>query len=582
MNVIRKLHMINFLKDRLGEEPVNLILPEGIFDFILFVNVRKGIYTRKYGKRTFICSIPEEGRYVDLLNDLQKRACGGKEEFYENMKLIRVVGALAVQEKYITVCRLKIEDGTCQCDIRRLKFTFIRNTLYEKTDEQKENIIVFCEDITEILTCGEQKKETGKMSGRHPDKKMEALQKRLVYLAHEIRTSLNGIYGNLKMLHEEVYPENRYLRNAALSAEYLLNLVNSVLRISALEDGAAGRIEAVTMEELAACPKETFAYEAEKRNIRLRFIFGEPVYRYLYLDRTAMQQIIINLLSNAIKYTNDGGSVVCRMAEVFIEENRVRLLMEISDTGIGMEEGFLADAWKIYGREKRKKGAEGNGLGLTLTRYLVELLHGTIRFETEKGDGTTVYVTIDADGDDVLYEPSERPRETAEQEEIMIKRALVAEDEDANMEVICGYLEKMGIAADKTYDGEEVLEIFRQSEEGYYDVILMDVHLPEKSGMEAAGEIRKMERKDSGIPIIALTADLLDGSISEEISVVVGKPYREEDIRSALQKCRKESSEGTEERYGTGRKLENYGRIGGTQKTGKRSGNSSVESTFYI
>ena len=97
MNVIRKLHMLNFLKDRLKGETVNLILPEGIFDFILFVNVRKGTYTRKYGKRTFVRKIPEEGRYADFLKIMQMRACGGKEELYESMKLIRVAGALAVQ-----------------------------------------------------------------------------------------------------------------------------------------------------------------------------------------------------------------------------------------------------------------------------------------------------------------------------------------------------------------------------------------------------------------------------------------------------------------------------------------------------
>lgn len=580
MNVIRKLHMLNFLKDRLKGETVNLILPEGIFDFILFVNVRKGTYTRKYGKGTFICNIPGEGRYADFLNVMQKRAYGGKEEFYENMKLIRVIGALAVQEKYIAVCRLKIEDGTCH-----KKFTFIRNTLLEKSNEQKENIVVFCEDITEIFSRREDGKESEYESERRQDK-TEVIQKRLTYLAHEIRTSLNGIYGNLKMIQEEACWENRYLRNAVLSAEYLLNLVNSVLHISALENRNAGRVEAVTMEELVRYPKGIFEYEAKKRNIRLRFVCGEQVYRYLYLNRAAMQQIIINLISNAVKYTKDGGLVICRMTEVFMEEKRVRLLLEISDTGIGMEEKFLADAWKAYGREGREKEVEGSGLGLALTKYLVEMLHGTIRIETKKGIGTTVFVAIDADGDDVLRESAERPEESFAQEEIWVKRALVAEDEDANMEVICSCLEKMGIAADKTYHGEEALEIFRQSEENYYDVILMDIHMPGKSGIEAVREIRKMGRKDSGMPIIAMTADILDECVLGELSATVSgclvKPYREEDVRSVLLGCRKKQAVGTEEWYKTERKRENNGRIGGTQEAGKRSGDSPVESTFHI
>lgn len=545
MNVIRKLHMTKFLKGRLKGETVNLILPEGIFDFILFVDVRKGTYARKYGKRTFFQWIPEEGRYADFLKSLQKRTCGGEEEFYENMKLIRVLGALAVQEKYAVICGLKIEDDTCRDGIYHKKFTFIRNSFYKESGRQKENIVVFCEDMGGIYSCIENGRKSEAASGGQKEA-VDALQKRIVYLVHEIRTSLNGIYGNLKMLHGEARSENRYLDNAVLSAEHLLNLVNSALGISELESRGVGTIEAATLEELLEYPKSIFAYEAERRNIQIRFICGKPVYLYLYLNRTIVQQIIINLISNAVKYTKDGGRVVCRITEAFQEEKRVRLLLEVSDTGIGMEEKFLADGWKAYGRERRKKGTEGSGLGFVLTKYLVELLHGSIRVETMSGVGTTVFVTLEVDGDDVLYESLAGTGAVHAKEEIFMKRALVAENEDANMEIICGYLEKMGIAADKTYDGDEAVEIFRQSEETYYDVILMDIHMPGKNGIEAAAEIRNMSRKDSGMPIIAMTADILDERIKEALSATVSvclvKPYREEDVRSALLKCQKEQA----------------------------------------
>ncbi|MDE5932951.1 MAG: hypothetical protein K2H40_10795, partial [Lachnospiraceae bacterium] len=104
--------MLKFLKDRFAGKSVNLILPEGIFDFILFVNVRKGTYIRKYGKKNLLCAIPEEGRYDDFLKGLQERLSGGEEEFHENMKLIRVLGALAVQENYTVICSLKIGNDT--------------------------------------------------------------------------------------------------------------------------------------------------------------------------------------------------------------------------------------------------------------------------------------------------------------------------------------------------------------------------------------------------------------------------------------------------------------------------------------
>lgn len=529
--------MIKFLKDRAGGKSVNLILPEGIFDFILFVNVRNGTYIRKCEKENLSYEIPEEGKYDDFLKGLQERLCGSEEEFHENMKLIRVLGALAVQENYSVICSFKLED----C-IYHKKFTFIRNTFWEKTSKQKEHIIIFCEDITGVFSCRKAERENGHASEQQK-KTTEVLRKRIEYFVHEIRTSLNSIYGSLSLLREEWHPKNEYLDNALLSAEYLLNLVNSVLNISALEGQGAGKIEAVTLEELVKHPKGIFAQETKRRNIRLQFLFGEPVYQYLYLNKVFLQQIVINLISNAVKYTEDGGQVVCRMTETYREEKRVSLFLEVSDTGIGMEEDFLADVWEAYTREGRRKGTNGNGLGLALTKHLVEMLHGTIRIETKKDLGTTVYVTLEADGDDVLYEAFKQPKEVVREEAISIKRALVAEDEDANMEILCGYLDKMGIAADKTYDGDEVLEIFRQSEEFYYDVILVDIHMPGKSGIEAVREIRSMGRNDSGLPIIAVTGDVLDKRMAGELSAKVNgylvKPCRAEDIRSVLLQCRR-------------------------------------------
>lgn len=524
--------MLKFLKDRFAEKSVNLILPEGIFDFILFVNVRKGTYIRKYEKKNLTYTMPEEGRYVDFLEKLRERLCGGEEEFYENMKLIRVLGALAVQENYAVICSLKIENFTYH-----KKITFIRNTFFEKFSRQKENIVVFCEDITGICSYWKVGRENSRAAVRQT-KQQEILQRRLTGLAHEIRTSLNSIYGSLTLMREEQHPKRGYLDNAVLSAEYLLNLVNGVLEVSALEGQGIGKTEAVTLEELAGYPKGIFAQEAERRNIRLQFLFGEPVYRYLYMNRLAVQQIIINMVSNAVKYTENGGQVVCRMTETFLEEKRVRLWLEVSDTGIGMEEDFLDDVWKAYTREGRKRGTEGSGLGLALTKRLVEMLHGTIQIETKKDSGTTVSVMLEVDGDDVLYETAGLSKKAAGKEPVSVKRVLVAEDEDANMEVLCGHLEKMGIAVDKTYDGDEVLEIFEESEEFYYDVILMDVHMPGISGFEAVRKIRNMERNDSGLPIIAVTGDVLDKRIADELSAKVNgylvKPYRAEDIRSAL------------------------------------------------
>lgn len=378
----------------------------------------------------------------------------------------------------------------------------------------------------------------------------------IAYLAHEIRTPLNSIRGNLDILKTEEGPKSRYLNNAILSTEYLVRLVDSALTIAEIKnDSSVMSVEAVTLEELFEYPKGILEWAADEKNIELQFLFGKTVYKYLYLNRTAIQQIIINLISNSIKYTNEGGKVLCCITETYLEEKRIKLFLEVSDTGIGMEEGFALYAWDKFTREGRSSEAAGSGLGMTFTKQLVELLNGSIELETQSGCGTKVVVELEADGDDVLYDMERHVKEQGDREGTheeawenmnsytLPKRALVAEDESASMDVICKYLEKLGIEAEKAYDGDEVIKLFKRSGENYYDVLLLDINLPEQSGIEALRKIRKLDRTDSGVPVIIMTADVPDrhkaGMLSGEISGYIIKPYCLEDIRSALSQCRK-------------------------------------------
>lgn len=366
-------------------------------------------------------------------------------------------------------------------------------------------------------------------------------EENLAYLFHEIRTSLNSLIGNLYALRagEEAFSKNKYLANAVFSADYLKRLVNSALQTFEIENNrSVMKLEAVTLEELTEYPRRIFEKEAAERNIQLQFLIEKPIYQYLYLCKDVVWQIITNLISNAIKYTGNGGTVTCCMKEFYLEEKRIALLIEITDTGIGMEQAFLSVAWEPYTREKRGEEVQGSGLGLAITKHLVELLQGNISIESQTGQGTKVSVNLEADGDDVLYASasssmSDLSKERPEQADT-IKRALIAEDEDKNREVLCGYLCELGIAADKAHNGREVIEIFERSEENYYDVILMDIHMPDIGGMEAVRIIRNMDRKDSGLPIIAVTADI--EAVSAEIGDYLIKPYSLEDIRHILSK----------------------------------------------
>ncbi|MCH5249709.1 MAG: response regulator [Lachnospiraceae bacterium] len=369
----------------------------------------------------------------------------------------------------------------------------------------------------------------------------------IAYLAHEIKTPLNSIYGNLEILKMEVCPDNRYLDNALLSTEYLINLVNSTLTIAEIEnDTNVIKTEAVTLEELFKYPEVMLELAAVKKKIKLQFIFGETVYRYVYLNKAAIQQVIINLVSNAIKYTNEGGTVLCHITQEYLEEKRIKLFLKVEDTGIGMEKEFVLNVWDEFTREGRKEDAKGTGLGMSVTKRLIELLNGTIEIETNTGNGTGVFIELEVDADDIIYDPENPIEEEPDKEKIyqdikgssLPKRALVAEDEEAGMNIICKYLDMLGIEVVKAYDGDEVIETFNKSEINFYDVILMDINLPGKNGMDAVREIRKMNRVDKELPIIAITADDFErhrvDMMSGEITGYIIKPYCLKDISSAL------------------------------------------------
>lgn len=537
--------MFKFLKDRYAKKQVNLILAEGIFDFIVYINIKQGTYLRKYEKKNLPYSLQKEGKYEELLQSMQNMLCTDAEEFAENMKLLHILGKLSLQEPHAVHCRLLIKG---QIYHKRMLFCW---------DNRKENIVAFGEDVSGAAEwmeaaagmeaqSAEKRQEmfSGNTGSSADDTADDITDDTTAYLAHEIRTSLNSLCGALHIIQDAgtELSENGHFENAVMSADYLQRLVNNILYIDGAENGKnVMELKAVTLEELAEYPRSIFEQAAAEKNIQLQFLIEEPIYQYLYLCKDIVWQIVINLLSNAVKYTDDGGSVICHMAETYLEEKRVELLIEVTDTGIGMEPAFLSTAWESYTRERRRKEVQGSGLGLAITKRLAELLGGSISIASQTGAGTKVSVKLEADGDDILYAqlmPASPPVTDKDSEKTdAVKRVLVAEDEENSMEILCQYLCKLGIAADRAHDGREVIEIFKQSEENYYDVILMDLHMPDINGVEAVRTIRNMNREDSTLPVIAITAD--SRILSDEINACIMKPYCIEDIRYTLLKRRR-------------------------------------------
>lgn len=336
----------------------------------------------------------------------------------------------------------------------------------------------------------------------------------LARMSHDIRTPLNGIIGLIEIgeLHEddhELIRENR--AKAKIAAGHLLELINDVLDMSKLEDGSIElanepfnihklSLDILTIAELRAKSNDiTIVNETVPGTITTPFVYGSPLH---------VRQIFMNIMSNAIKYNKPGGSVIVCVDTRALENNKERFVVTIRDTGIGMSPEFMAHLYEPFAQERidARSVYEGTGLGMSIVKALIEKMGGTIEVESEVNEGSVFTVTIDFE-----IAPEEEIKEahaTSIVGTIEGIKLLMAEDNELNTEIAVTILEDAGATIDTVENGKLAVEKFNSMPKGTYDVILMDIMMPEMNGYEAAAAIRKLDRPDAKtIPIIAMTAN---------------------------------------------------------------------------
>lgn len=364
--------------------------------------------------------------------------------------------------------------------------------------------------------------------------------------AHEIRTPLNSVNAILELLEKEHTLKNRdKLLDAKLSMNYVINLLNTILNYSKIEESnKTPTICPITKEEILPVINALIKPIAAIKNIEFVLTYQE-VYRCFYTDQEILLQIIINLLSNAVAYTNFGGKVSLDLRLEYLEEYRERLWLEVSDNGIGMSEEFIKKAFVPYQKEGRKEIENSTGLGLSITRDLVEQIGGEISVKSQPDKGTVFTVVFEVDASNEIFwnqAVKDETEKVAEQKKNIFlkgKKILIAEDDELSIEMEASMINHMGGSADKTYDGEEVVEIFRSSGFMEYFLILIDLSMPLKDGLAAISEIRQMSRPDAKeIPIIAVTGfDVMTDrkQLSElGINALLLKPFSEEQMKEAF------------------------------------------------
>ena len=367
-------------------------------------------------------------------------------------------------------------------------------------------------------------------------------------MSHDIRTPMNAILGYAQLMVNELKGKNlpeisEYLKKLQQSGNLLLSIINNVLDMAQIESGRMeidenyGRIEDIRQNLF-----EIFGDVAKKKNLVLQYTINVE-HENILTDTTKVKEIFVNILSNAIKYTSSGGSVKVSIDELPCDEDGYMMVRtRVSDTGIGMSQEYLTNIFEAFTREQNttKSKIAGTGLGMSIVKKYVDLLGGTINVESELGKGSTFTVTLKHRIADESYYVKKHIEEPGTGSEILEGRnILLAEDNDLNAEIAEAILESAGLKIERVEDGIQCVNRIEKMPADTYDMILMDIQMPQMDGYKATQAIRNLPDKDkASIPIVAMTANAFEEDKRDAIAVGmnghIAKPIQVDKMLSIL------------------------------------------------
>ena len=345
----------------------------------------------------------------------------------------------------------------------------------------------------------------------------EAKTRFLFNMSHDIRTPMNAIVGFSGLLEKSIHDEKKsldYIKKIRVSSDILLTIINQVLEMARIESGKITlSSESVNIREMVDAMNTVFESSLTKKSLEYQCSLN-VVHDQILCDKTKMEEIILNVVSNSIKYTNPHGKITVSIDELDSEdEKNANYKVVVEDNGIGMSQDYLPHIFEEFSREhtSTETRVAGTGLGLPIVKSLVDRMGGTIEVESEEGKGTRFIMKFSFP---VSLENQVREKEKQNipdiTEKLEGKRILLAEDNELNAEIAETVLEETGIKVKHVEDGIQCIEELKKMPEKYYDVILMDVQMPNMDGYTATQRIRDLDDSRAEIPIIAMTANAYD------------------------------------------------------------------------
>lgn len=366
----------------------------------------------------------------------------------------------------------------------------------------------------------------------------------LTNMSHDFRTPMNAITGfaNIALDNlDDVARVRDCLEKIVLSSDHLLDLVNDILDVSKVESGKLSITEAgLSIASLIDNIEAVFSDEALERGIEFD-VHVAVEHDSVLGDQLRLNQMLVNLLGNAFKFTAAGGSVALAITEGPAPAEGFRTYaFSVEDTGCGIPEEFIERMFLPFERHRGKgqKAVEGTGLGMTITKSLVELMGGTLEVQSEEGAGTRFCACIPLKHLDAIVNKPIEAREAALRD-FRGLRALIADDDELSSEILSDALRRRGFEVEAFSDGDEALEAVADSVEFYYDIVLLDLRMPTMNGDVAASRIRALDRADAAsLPIVAVTADAFEEvrkrALSAGMNAHVTKPLKVSHLMSVI------------------------------------------------